>query len=718
MLVLFRAVRFFDVLAPPVTLNIGGHQSLKTVGGGLVSILYLGVVLAAAYMSVMKYFDNTNPDVTKQVLIRDNARDINLHSYRMLPILTFYYQGLHNLNLSEVSKFLTMDVYTLDYHTTIDSNNGELDNKVEYVTVETVPCKTLIDNGTFQEMYKDVQVSATFKREIEEYGLCLYHPNSSLLSVYGSYEEGRVRSLRIEGLPCSREDNSTCATADELRQIQVQNILPLANVDYSNYETPVTYKFKNMLDITIEPKQTATMSAKIKTEIIYKYSGFLSSEQRQQRFVQPVSQESFMTGSKVKKNTAKLHCTHEDIFDLGTCESHFAMSIWSSNEETITVRSYRGIVETLGEIGGNKQIIDFVFILIHAILLHYALRLFYLQEIFGIGLKISRRIGKRIMNNMLQPRRSTVGTNTVLPLKTGGLNNAKLEDSEFEYSPDRLKEIKKNALSLVEKTLDVVTIVKELHKVRILSQILLRKRHRVLAPVYRLSTEMRRHNPSKAIRKVSTDNTDRVNLEPPKQVSTQPRTRKLMAAKTLSSSGIGLGVDQDSSNMNLQLDESALQQGSPKHEETMNSSSAYVESLADAYGELKAKLNENRVIADVAIDFNSNNSHQHRKTIPVREAIEQELDVLLLSSISEAGILVQAGEEFRPNAGTLDRTRPVAIVPISIELPESNIRSRTPSQNGQKTQDNYLPVQYKPQQIETSIIRGRENSWKLSGPKS
>ena len=84
-----------------------------------------------------------------------------------------------------------------------------------------------------------------------------------------------------------------------------------------------------------------------------------------------------------------LTCTKEQIFKLYECEPHFTMMIASSNEEAIVVRNYKGIIETFGEIGGNKQILDFIFMILHAFLMYYALKRFYVREIFGIGIKTS-----------------------------------------------------------------------------------------------------------------------------------------------------------------------------------------------------------------------------------------------------------------------------------------------------------------------------------------
>ena len=52
----------------------------------------------------------------------------------------------------------------------------------------------------------------------------------------------------------------------------------MANVNYSQLETPVTYTFKHLLDVSIDDRQTDRLQTKIKTEIIYKYTGYLSSE--------------------------------------------------------------------------------------------------------------------------------------------------------------------------------------------------------------------------------------------------------------------------------------------------------------------------------------------------------------------------------------------------------------------------------------------------------
>ena len=202
MLYIFRAVRFLDVLAPPVTLNIGGHQTLKTVAGGLVSMVYVMVFAVAMYRSVVTFLDDTSPTVTRQVSILDKAPEVNLVSTKSLPIVTFYRKGLENLKIEESMKYVTIDAYTVTYISEIDPTTNKLTNKASFETVQPVACSILMENGTFYDMYKNVDMSETYYKEIKEYGLCLFHPdykNESILQVKGSYEEGAIKSLRIDG---------------------------------------------------------------------------------------------------------------------------------------------------------------------------------------------------------------------------------------------------------------------------------------------------------------------------------------------------------------------------------------------------------------------------------------------------------------------------------------------------------------------------------------
>lgn len=172
---------------------------------------------------------------------------------------------------------------------------------------------------------------------MREYGLCLFHPdykNESIFQVKGSYEEGIIKSLRIDGLPCTLDDPIQCVTGSELKDLTVQFINPLANVNYSNFKEPVRYKFKHLLDIQPESKFSQLFSAKLSIESVFDFSGFLSNEKILNKFIQPIRPNSFAPTFKPKA-IEMLYCTWKMILETAECQPHFSMVLQSSQEESL-----------------------------------------------------------------------------------------------------------------------------------------------------------------------------------------------------------------------------------------------------------------------------------------------------------------------------------------------------------------------------------------------
>ena len=452
MFVVLRFVRYLDVLAPKVSLNIGGQETIKTLAGGSVSLLYMGLLLVACVLSSLAYLDTTSPSINRQTVVHKSSPKIDLVRFGQLPILTFYNDGGGvNLPIESVPRYLTLDAFRNDYSTS--KNGSELVNTADNLYFTVVPCRDLLLNGSFHKVYPKAELSATYRLEVESHGFCLYHDDPSQFFVKGSYEEGHTSSITYVMYPCSLDDASQCASEAELDKLLIQVISPSININYSSYHSPVTSTYKHLMDVKIDPGLSKFVSQRLSLETIYDNQGFLTTERKVAEFVLP-SVKDPVPSLSLRKDPSTT-CDAAMIYETGTCRSYFQFAIFSSPIGASSARSYKGIIETCGEIGGNKQILDFLFLIIHTGAVHWIIKRLYIKQVYGIDGRKQEGISKWI-------------------------------------EPKKRSEVSSSAFALIEDTLDIVNIVKEISKLKLLSHLLLRKRHRLLAPMCCLEIHMNR----------------------------------------------------------------------------------------------------------------------------------------------------------------------------------------------------------------------------------
>lgn len=143
-------------------------------------------------------------------------------------------------------------------------------------------------------------------------------------------------------------------------------------------------------------------------------------------------------------------------------------------------REYKGVIETLSDIGGIKELIHMVFILAYALFHARAEKNFLIQKIYNLVRKPEDTKGccrrkTRTQASRLNQMHGSPQTGGSLE---GNVHTQTTLQPEVVIRKDGLfevsREIFEQASKSVEKTLDVVSIAKELNCLRILVHYLLR----------------------------------------------------------------------------------------------------------------------------------------------------------------------------------------------------------------------------------------------------
>lgn len=203
-------------------------------------------------------------------------------------------------------------------------------------------------------------------------------------------------------------------------------------------------------------------------------------------------QKNFSTEeySKIKlrpRDPSKIACVEADIL-AGGCQSYFSIEVISSGRQMIFTRTYRGVLETIGDIGDLKEVVYLVFSLLYSMynFNNRILKSKLVAEDYGV--KKEKKLGKWCKKKIMD-----IGKNETILAKNLGLadqenkNYAKMQKFKgglFETN-DSVFEL---ALANLQSSLDVGTICKEINILKVLRQLLLTDYQTKIIPLTALNS--------------------------------------------------------------------------------------------------------------------------------------------------------------------------------------------------------------------------------------
>jgi len=371
-----------DLLAPQHELRVGGRSRLQTIPGAFLTLLNLAAVVLASVFIFMQYLKTDNPTLSEESINKEDYPKIDLVKHNLLPFFVAYYDDVLPLPAAEIPKFLTVTYNKYKYIS--DPKNPTEQPTLVTTKFKVLPCGELLAQGK-SHLVPSVG-SPVLKGMIESVGVCMDVSDGEGY-VMGREADPEYDIASLEIFPCTLTEG--CAPPEDYRKISFVMTLPSALANYSNYEKPISYKASADDYYYLNPTTGQRYHTRLMTGEIYDTRPGFGKKTLRTTYAKPER----VLPSQIERNLTKFSCDASELDDW-TCAPYFVFEWVSGGLITQVTREYKGIFQTLGEIGGIKEIIAMVFSFLYAWYHTRARKSIILHKVFGLDEATIKKLPK------------------------------------------------------------------------------------------------------------------------------------------------------------------------------------------------------------------------------------------------------------------------------------------------------------------------------------
>ena len=467
-----------DFMAPPVTLNVGGSSGIKTYFGLLMSIGYLTSIAALSTFIVQDYLDDTKPKVAQESAESGFYPEINLNDNKLFPVSYVYFREVMPVPAAMVSKYFTIKLFKYSYKSIKSDSGSTIDFNVSFMDV--VPCAEVMQNETLYSYYKDYSNTPFFQQFGKDLGLCV-KVDPALMKVKGGGADSHLEILAYIFYPCSLPTG--CATKEEMAEIGVVYSFPSTSMNFSNHEQPIQNYLNADNVVFVNTAMRQKFQGKLSITEVYDDPGLYFPLKLKSNVS---SLDRIITTSR-SRDPNQVKCTvQEMVADI--CSSYLVFDYMSSGKKLKIVRQYKGVVETLSDLGGVNSIVFLLFLwanytYVEAIQQRHLVRMvfdFFNEKLFTTKPAQSSRFRccKKNKLSMAKPAAALRSQASIVSMS---------DPNSLE--PAVVKGLHEHAYKMIENSLDIVTLVKEINSLKVLTHFLLKDYHLKLVPLISLSLQ-------------------------------------------------------------------------------------------------------------------------------------------------------------------------------------------------------------------------------------
>ena len=446
-----------DILAPDISLNVRGSSSLKTALGGILSLFFVAVLAWLVVIIVQDFFDKTAPKIRQQVSDSDLFPKIGLVENKLVPVIVAYKDGLTGLLAEETKSYFTAKLMMYEYRRKSGTTRDDFD--VIKKQFDYVACKSLSKElrarlfAGFGNYFTNEAILNT--------ALCLDLTTvDSDIFVYGKSDSEGFSLCTIQLSPCS--EGGSCASQEEVISVMVNPIYPEPIIDLRNYEHPLRYITNSDNVFYLNPGSIQFHQQKMMYSTIENDRGFLFGESRVTSYYH-VEKELIVSQFRPLN---QIEC-NPSLIGTAECKPYIITEIMSGGKSLVQVREYKGVVETLGEIGGVKELVYICF--------------FYLYTFYH-----DRAAKHSMVREVYRAKRGSSKDKKVNPLNDPEQLVAQvIKGEELQVNQKTINK----AFGQIENCLDIYNLIALANELKFLNSILFKDHHRKIIPVLTLTNK-------------------------------------------------------------------------------------------------------------------------------------------------------------------------------------------------------------------------------------
>ena len=503
-----QKLKNFDLMTPPIQLNIGGKSGVKTFFGVMMTILYLVALLSFSYIIIINFFSTTSPTVTEEVSQHARNPRVDMIANNLFPVVYVLAPTKVPITAKYLPRFVTI---TYNKYRLIEkfNANGTLNVTYDVVVMPAISCEEALKNETLAQVYNSYLSTEFFSQHGRASGFCpQFYPNESF--VQGGGSEPNVDVLTLQIYPCNLPNASECASASDILGLSILVTQPSSSITMSNYTNPV----KSYLNADVNYFINTLMSQRYfqiisETEIWDESQIFWTSSLRTQ--YNSIESTTFNTFTR---EATQVTCGGAPNLASSNCNTYLSFQYSSGPVKHKYSRAYKTLTQTLSQIGGINSMSMLIFVYINLIYNYYAKKTLLVEGVF----KFFKDLGPTTEPNKLafksprhppmsptsKKRKTTISydgsnemdkfqsTKSKRPEETQGDQSYHLLNPLARLNKKEIEVLRDEAFEVILKNLDVITLVREINNLKVLTHLLFKDYQQKLMPLISLNIQAKK----------------------------------------------------------------------------------------------------------------------------------------------------------------------------------------------------------------------------------
>ena len=437
-------LKFIDLFAPEIKLNIEGKRRLQTYTGAVFTVAYLVLlILATSYIS-KNYMRKEKPISLFEPSVAGEYPRVDLRKNGLVPIIFGYYDDTNVIEAKHLPRYVTVQAVKQSWVT--QEIDGRLEEHLFQEHIKTAPCSELTESQ--KKHYDYINPSNYLYETMGSIGYCVADDDN--LFVAGKGTDKVFVQFVVKIKPCIL--GPECVSADKLSTFNMAVALPQTSLNFSSLENPYRQTLGADTFFYITPKITQLYNSRLQFNEVNDYVGLLPDWEKRADFFD-IKDTIFNVGYR---DAALITCTEATVSSPTDCPSYLEFKIQSSGYVNSFNRRYKTLSETFGEIGGVNGALLLGFTLIYMVYSWSTRDKLVLKRVYG------KLLNNKSLSDIIE------GQTTQKVSSKGFCQKKSKEEQQTEEA----------AQQVITDCLDIVSLVRELSYVKILSNCLLEDHHR------------------------------------------------------------------------------------------------------------------------------------------------------------------------------------------------------------------------------------------------
>ena len=455
-----KIVRALDIISPAPAFNVSGKDRIQSLSGGIFVIMSFATLLLYAIYAILdftRYQLVNSADISRTI---ETSPKIDLKANRLLPVI--------NLLDTRSGEYLDPEysINYLQFFFNLEIPNSDPTSKDKsYIPFTIKPCVNMTESSV-ERYFDGINFDDKETYDAFRHSLCVTpKTEEGELIIQGMIHRKDTVSGKLYAVPCDSQYRD-CGNRDYYETLNLLSNLKVSIgfvtpvIDTNNFDNPISYELDYSRYYFMKDNFITDVDIMIGKISISDDLGPLISKANWTHIFNIESEKE----KSIRRLNPLVSCDYRD--SNNGCTPYFRMTIYSGVTEIEIIRKYKGLVEVLGTIGGNKEIILIIFAVLFKILYGRQQKLKIVKYVYGLEPEKQKKCWclKKKQNGDKYNAKLIPATKKGVKDSSQKSDYANTQDSSIVVTESVID----TAFQSIENSMDVFALIKELNKMKLL----------------------------------------------------------------------------------------------------------------------------------------------------------------------------------------------------------------------------------------------------------